>query len=109
MLLSGLIEEGIDDPDNNGTNLPLEFTLNGNYPNPFNTSTVIQYSLPRISDITITIYNILGQRVAAFVIEEQAAGIHQIIWDAKDKPSGMYFYRLKADDFTATKMMLLLK
>ena len=94
--------------------LPGSFALHQNYPNPFNASTVIKYDLPRKANVTITVYNILGQRVATPVDAEQDAGYHEIVWDGtsiQGKPvaSGVYFYRIQADGFTRSKKMLLLK
>ena len=92
-----------------GGEKPSEFSLSQNYPNPFNAMTVIRYSLPEPSDVVIEIYDILGRRVETLVNEEQPAGYHQIIWDAEDASSGMYFYRIQAGDYIDTRKMLLIK
>ena len=97
---------GIDDEV---SEIPTRFALTQNYPNPFNASTIIQYTLPNASHVTIEIYDILGRRVEMLVQEEQQAGYHQVIWDADDNSSGMYFYRIQAEDYTEAKKMLLLK
>jgi fibronectin type 3 domain-containing protein len=96
------------------TNVPLTFALNQNYPNPFNSETAIGYDLPKGSEVKITIYNILGQKVKTLVDEKQAAGHKRITWDGKNNMgqpvgSGMYFYRIEAGDFVQNKRMLLLK
>jgi hypothetical protein len=87
--------------------LPTEFTLNQNYPNPFNPSTVIEFTLPQQSDYTLTIFNVSGQKVAAFNGNDVGRVVKT--WDASGMASGMYFYRIDAGDFSATKKMMLLK
>jgi PKD repeat protein len=94
--------------------IPQTFSLAQNYPNPFNARTVIRYSLPQDSKVEITIYNILGRKVKTLVNEHQQAGYKTVIWDGtnqKDRTvaSGVYFYKIKAGDFTSSKKMLLLK
>lgn len=97
--------------------LPREFKLMQNFPNPFNPSTKISYEFPVTSDVTLKVYDILGNEVAALVNDEKPAGIHNVEWDAKGLPSGIYFYSLKVVDsgsgsgiaFTETKKMLLIK
>ena len=91
-----------------------DFSLLQNYPNPFNPETVIQYALPRPSDVNIVIYNILGQEVRRWDIVGQSAGYHRVRWDGTDAlgnrvASGVYQYRLQAGDFTATRKMVLLR
>ncbi|MFA6587587.1 MAG: FG-GAP-like repeat-containing protein [Patescibacteria group bacterium] len=89
--------------------LPLMFQLNQNYPNPFNPATVIAYTLPSATHVTLEVYNVLGQRVTTLVDEQQTAGEHTATWDANPYSSGVYFYRLRAGEATETKKMLLLK
>lgn len=89
--------------------VPTVFALNQNYPNPFNPSTVVSFDLPVASRVTITVFNVLGQKVATIVDEEMEAGSHEKNWDATNYSSGMYFYRIQANNFTETKKMLLLK
>ena len=89
--------------------IPTEYRLKQNYPNPFNPSTTIEYVLPKISDVKITILNIIGQEVKTIVDEKQGAGTHSINFNAKDLPSGIYFYRLQTDDFNQVKKMVLIK
>ena len=85
------------------------FELSQNYPNPFNPVTQISYILPRDGHVRLEIYNILGQKVATLVDEYQQNGQKTINWEAKDLSSGIYFYKLSASDFTATKKMVLTK
>ena len=94
--------------------LPTEFSLDQNYPNPFNPTTQIMYSLPRETAVTLSVYNTRGQKVATLVSKKQAAGVHQVSWTAQDDngvnlPTGLYFYRLEAGEFSTTKKMLLVK
>jgi hypothetical protein len=89
--------------------MPTEFALAQNYPNPFNPTTTIEYALPHTAKVKVEVYNTLGQVVAELVDTEQAAGYHSVSWDASDAASGVYFYRIVADNFTATKRMILMK
>ncbi len=89
--------------------LPAQFALSQNYPNPFNASTTIQYSLLEASQVKIEIYDILGRKVETLVQGEQPAGYHQVIWDASDQSSGVYFYRIQTGKNVETKKMVLLK
>ncbi len=89
--------------------LPLSFTLLQNYPNPFNPTTEISFSLPVASDVTISVYNMLGQTVAVAADEHMTAGHHTVTWDGSNVASGVYFYRLSTSEFTDTKKMMLLK
>ncbi len=88
---------------------PAEFALRQNFPNPFNPSTIIGYDLPARSRVLMTVFNTLGQHVAALQNGEQEAGYHEVKFDASGLPSGMYFYRLQAGDYVATKKLLLLR
>lgn len=88
---------------------PEGFTLGANYPNPFNPTTTISYSLPAESPVTIMIYNSLGQEVATLVNEQQPAGQYQATWNAAGLPSGVYFCQIKANGFVSTRRMHLQK
>jgi hypothetical protein len=92
-----------------GLDLPKKFELMQNYPNPFNGSTVIQYALPVRSNVTITVYNILGQPVAKLVDGNIQAGYHRVSLNSASLASGMYVYELKADGFRAVKKLVHLK
>jgi len=101
-----LINTGVNQENNP---LPNAITLGQNYPNPFNASTAIEYSLPSPSFVTIDIFDILGRKIGMLAEGTKPAGSYQTIWDAGDKPSGIYFYRIKAGDFTESRRMVLLK
>ena len=94
--------------------IPTEFALHENYPNPFNPTTTLRFDLPEVSDITLTIYNMLGQRVRTFNMQSTPAGYHTITWDATNDfgeqvGAGVYLYQLQAKDFVKTRKMVLLK
>jgi photosystem II stability/assembly factor-like uncharacterized protein len=89
--------------------VPTAYVLNQNYPNPFNPTTTISYSLPRSSFVDLKVYDLLGRNVATLVQNEQSAGTHSAVFDAKGLASGVYVYTLKAGDFTATKSLVLIK
>lgn len=88
--------------------IPVNFELGQNYPNPFNPTTTISFGLPVASDYTLTIYNVQGQ-VVETISGAAEAGTVDVVWDAQINASGIYFYRLEAGDFSATKKMVLLK
>ncbi len=110
----GYIRYGAVDIDDNSGLLPTEYAINQNYPNPFNPETNIEYQLPTAGYVDISVYNILGQNVKTLVAENQQAGIHKAHWngannDGEKVPSGIYFYTIKADKFSDTKKMIMLK
>ena len=89
--------------------MPKQIALLQNYPNPFNAQTMIRYSLPEQSQVTIDIFDILGRKIETLVEGPEPAGNHRVRWDASGQASGIYFYRIKAGDFAETKKMQLLK
>jgi len=97
------------DDESNGEILLKQFYLFNAYPNPFNPSTIISFALPKESFVTLNIYNILGQKVTELVNQQKKAGRHQVSFDASGLSSGLYFYSIKAGDFSSTKKMLLLR
>jgi len=94
--------------------VPKEFSVDQNFPNPFNPSTQIRYGLPEDDHVTVTIHNMLGQIVATLVDEGQTAGFHEVRWDGHASGgstvgSGVYVYRVQAGAFVQTRKMILLK
>ncbi len=89
--------------------LPPTFRLVQNYPNPFNPGTTIRYELPEAANVSLTIFNILGQVVATLVDEKKEAGGYQVQWNASTAPSGIYFCRLRAGAHTETQKMVVAK
>ncbi|MCP4632465.1 MAG: T9SS type A sorting domain-containing protein, partial [candidate division Zixibacteria bacterium] len=90
-------------------NLPDEFRMITNYPNPFNESTTISFKLQTTSEVSIGIYNLLGQKIETLLEGQQQAGKHSVSWDASKFSSGIYFYKLSVDEKSFTKRMMLLK
>jgi outer membrane protein assembly factor BamB len=86
-----------------------ENTLDQNFPNPFNPTTKIKYSLPQTSQLIIKVFDILGNEIETLVNEEKSLGTYEITWYAENLPSGVYFYRLQAGNFIETKKMVLMK
>ena len=96
------------------TTIPNEYSLNQNYPNPFNPTTRIQYSLPKTGVVQISIYTLMGQKIATLVNRNMAAGRHIITWNGMDDlgnpaGAGVYLYQLRANQFVKTRKMILLK
>ncbi len=91
------------------TNLLKKFILFQNYPNPFNPMTTIKYELPEGSKVELIIYNILGQKVAELVNSFQKAGRYEVRWNAEDFASGVYIYQLKAENFSQSRKLILMK
>jgi hypothetical protein len=88
---------------------PSVFHLMQNYPNPFNPSTTIEFSVPRSGLVSLTVCDLLGREVAVLVNGERAAGTYTSTWDARGVGSGVYFYRLRAGEFSETKKLILMK
>ena len=89
--------------------LPSEFSLKQNYPNPFNPTTTIRYELPRQAKVSLKVYSVLGQEVVALVNAGQPAGHYSVVLNGQKLPSGVYFCRLQAGGYTATKALLLVR
>ncbi len=90
-------------------NVPENFSLRQNYPNPFNPSTKIQFSIKQFSPVEIRIFDILGKEISIMKYGTLKPGLYEIDFDGEEIPSGVYFYRIKAGEFTDTKRMILLK
>ena len=91
------------------TNLPGAFSLHQNYPNPFNPATTIEFDLPKTSEVSLKVFNTLGEEVATLVSDRLSAGSYSYEWDAGKLASGVYLYRLEADGFVQTRKMILMK
>ena len=89
--------------------IPSTFSLEQNYPNPFNPTTTIEFALPHQSMVHLAVYNLLGEEVAVLANQTLEAGSYSVVFNANHLPSGFYFYRLVADDFTQTKKCLLVE
>jgi hypothetical protein len=87
----------------------LRGSLGHNYPNPFNPSVTIQYTLPHRSHVTVVVFNTLGQKVAQLVNGDIDAGYHEVTFDGTRLASGVYFYRIQAGSYVETKSLCILK
>ncbi len=94
---------------NESNGVPKEFALYRNYPNPFNPTTVIQYDVPKEAQVTIGVYNTLGQKVATLVNERESAGRYSVEFDGSRFSSGLYFFRMAAGSFVKVQKMMLVK
>ena len=88
---------------------PVQYSLEQNYPNPFNPSTVIKYSVAKDGFVNVSIFNILGQKVATLVNGNVKAGSYDVSFNASSLSSGVYFYSIEAGDFKAVRKMMLMK
>lgn len=98
---------GID--DEKGKNTASSYSLEQNFPNPFNPSTTIRYSIPTTESVRLTIFNLFGEEVATLVNEKQSGGFHEFVWNPKSNSSGVYYFRLQTKTFTATRKMIFSK
>ena len=89
--------------------LPDDFALFQNYPNPFNPKTTIEFDIPRAELTRLIIYDALGREVATLVNEKLSTGSYEVDWNGSGYPSGVYFYRVEAEEFIETRKMLLIK
>ena len=101
------IEDGL-------ANIPANFALEQNYPNPFNPTTTIEFVLKQQTDVSVAVYNLIGQRVRTLVNDNRKAGAYQVVWNGTNDlgqkvSSGIYFYKIEAGDFVDTKKMVLMK
>lgn len=109
--IDSIVEVSIDEEE---TFVPVTTQLKANYPNPFNPETTISFALQQPGDVTIEIFNIKGQKVATIVDGYYETGTHKVVWDSRtdrnrEAGSGIYFYRMKSGDYSATKKMILMK
>lgn len=104
-----LINFTLTDVKPGGSNIPSEYNLSQNYPNPFNPSTTINYSIARDGNVKLTIYNTIGEKIAAIVDEYKPAGNYSVQFNGSNLPSGIYLYKLESGSFRAAKKFILLK
>ncbi|MGB9664512.1 MAG: T9SS type A sorting domain-containing protein, partial [Ignavibacteria bacterium] len=98
---------GVNDPV---VTKPTTYSLSQNYPNPFNPSTTINFALPKESNVTLKVYNMIGQEVMTLLNNERmSAGYHSVKVNGSKLTSGVYIYKLQAGEFIATKKMVLMK
>jgi hypothetical protein len=114
MRITGYTNSSVVEEEEEGSTTPKDFELYQSYPNPFNNETIIKYDLLKSSQVSLSIYNLLGQKVKTLVNQRQEAGPKIIGWDGKDEKgkdlaTGIYFYQLKTGEVTQTKRMVLLK
>ncbi len=103
-------EEGIvTNVADNGNTVIKNYSLMQNYPNPFNPTTTINFAIPNQAKVQLSVYNVIGEKVAELINQEMQAGIHSVNFNATSLGSGVYFYRLTSGSFTETKKLLLLK
>jgi hypothetical protein len=91
------------------TEMPLEYRLEQNFPNPFNPATTIRFALRARGEVTVRIFDLLGGEITTLLKEELPAGVHQLTFEATELPSGMYFYQLVTKEFLQTRKLLLVK
>jgi hypothetical protein len=114
VVVPGYIRYGAVSVDDDNSALPTDYAVRQNYPNPFNPETNFEYQLPKAGHVSIEIYNILGQNVRNLLSADQEAGVYTAHWNGMNNngarvPSGIYFYRVTAGEFSAVKKMIMLK
>jgi hypothetical protein len=100
-----IIESNVSD----SKSIPIKFKLNHNYPNPFNPSTGISFTLPKNEKATLTVYDLLGREIKTLVNEYKKAGSYRVTFDGSNLPSGVYIYRLHTYSFSQMHKMILMK
>jgi hypothetical protein len=105
--LVNVLEAGIIEVPSDG--IPSAYFLADNYPNPFNSFTTIEYSIPRESDVTLTVYSLVGQIVDVLVDQTMKSGYYAVNFDASKLSSGIYFYKIQAGSFSATKKCMIVR
>ena len=101
--------KSISNGDNGDAEVPFEYSLLQNFPNPFNPQTLIQYSVPNQVNVRIEVFDILGRNIGVLVDEQKQAGNHRVLFNASNIASGTYFYRITAGDFIQTNKMAVVK
>jgi hypothetical protein len=109
-----MIATAIDEPTDHGQIIVSDYKLQNNYPNPFNPETIIEYYVPKAGNVSVVIYNIMGQKVRTLVDRDHTMGNHYAVWNGRDDDgnlvaSGVYFYQLNGQDAVVTKKMTLVR
>lgn len=104
-----LIEQSVTAVESNNVIIAKNYQLYQNYPNPFNPTTNIKFELPQSGNIKIVVYNVIGKEIATLVNDYRTAGVYNVTFDASKLSSGVYFYKILTNGFTATKKMVLMK
>ena len=102
-------QTGIIGIKNKNIIIPSEFVLHQNFPNPFNSTTIIIYELTKLTEVELIVYNILGEKIKTLVNRIQNVGKYELIFDAKDLTSGIYFYVLKTENNFGSRKMIIIK
>ena len=89
--------------------LPAQFSLESAYPNPFNPTTKLHFSLPVEAEVNLIVYNLQGREVASLISTNMDAGYHSVIWNADQYSSGVYFVKMMAGEYTKTQKLMLIK
>jgi hypothetical protein len=89
--------------------LPLDYSLDQNYPNPFNPTTTIRYAIPEDNFVSIKLYHVLGNEVITLVNEQKQAGRYEMLFNASNIASGVYYYQINSGNFTQTRKLMLMK
>ena len=97
---------GIQEPNQPN---PSHFTLYNNFPNPFNPTTTIEFSIPQTEFVTVKVYNIAGHEITTLINDELSIGNHSIQWNGSHQPSGVYIVQIESSGFVQTRKMVLLK
>ncbi|MBK7229129.1 MAG: T9SS type A sorting domain-containing protein [Ignavibacteriales bacterium] len=100
---------GVVDVNDLNFDVPTQYTLSNNYPNPFNPTTTISFTLPEQAKVKVTIYDALGNQLEVITDDVKSAGTHNVKWNATNYASGIYFYKLEANNFVQTRKMILMK
>ncbi len=104
-----MIHKGKSRKGDNLAEVPTEFALHGNWPNPFNPSTSIRIDLPEAGNVVPSVFDLLGREVARLIDGQMPQGRHEVTWDGDGVPSGVYLYRMDTEHFRETRQMVVVK
>ena len=99
----------VSDVEKENDKIPNEYTLHQNFPNPFNPSTTISFSIPEEEFVSLKVFNTLGEEITELLNETKSAGNYSVLFNAEELPSGIYFYKIAAGNFFQTRKMMLVK